>query len=257
MIEFRRKMGPFVISEIWFSDEIYDVEGVDAVQFKNSNFNGEKPGFTTEISKTLILDLNRSLEDIWEGMDKKACRNHITKAQEDPSFLIRFNEKYAEFEEINREFRKVRGLPPAMITPNEMEKNNYFLSTYEYDGKVLGGHLCVKDDKRIRQLISGSNINQENTLSRTIYGRGNKLSIWEMIKFFKAAGLQEYDFGGYATGQLGEELAGINQFKASFGGTLCDKYSYSKSYSKSFNASKSLYLSAISASNRLKRLGKK
>ncbi len=245
------------MSEIWFSEEIYDVEGVDAVQFKNSNFNGEKPGFTVEVSKTLTLDLNRSLEDIWASMDKRACRNHITKAEEDPCIKVRFNEKFPEFEEINREFRAGRGLPPSMITPNEMEKNNYFLSTYEYNGEVLGGHLCVKDDKRIRQLLSASKVDKDNILSRTIYGRGNKLSIWEMIKHFKAEGLQEYDFGGYATGQLGEELAGINQFKASFGGTLCDKYSYSKTYSKSYNASKSLYLTAVSAGQRLKRFAKK
>lgn len=257
MIEFRRKMGPFVISEIWFSEEIYDVEGVDAVQFKNSTFTGDMPGFKKEVAQTLVQDLNKSIEDIWNSMDKRETRLHITKALEDPTIVIRFNEKYAEFEEINKEFRKVKGLPPMMITPSEMEKNNYFLSTYEKNETVLGGHLCVKDDKRIRQLISGSNINAETGVSRTIYGRANKLAIWNMIKHFKEAGLQEFDFGGYATVDVTEELAGINRFKAGFGGTLCDKYSYSKSYSKAYNASKSLFLTALTAGNKLKKFGKK
>jgi hypothetical protein len=255
MIEFIRKMGPFSLKEIWFSEDVYDVEDVDAIQFKNTSFSGDKPGFTKEPSTTLVLDLSRSLEDIFNSMDKKTCRHQITKAV-DEGTVIKFNDRFPEFYEINKEFRKYKGLTPFIIEPEELKKN-YILATYERDGKVLGGHLCIKDDRHIRQLISASTMNWEPGISRSIFGRGNRLSIWELIKYAKQEGLQEYDFGGYATGQLGEELKGINEFKAGFGGHVCEKFSYSKNYSRSYSASKSVYLSAISAGQKIKRIGKK
>lgn len=255
MIEFNRKMGPFSIREIWFSEDVYDVDDADAIQFKNSSFSGDKPGFTKETSTTLVLDMHRSLEDIFNHFEKKSCRHHITKAVEE-GIVIRFNDRFAEFYEINKEFRKRKGLTPFIVDPEDMKKN-YILATYEKDGKVLGGHLCIKDDRHIRQLVSASTMNWEPAMSKSTYGRGNRLSIWELIKYSKEVGIEEYDFGGFATGQLGEELKGINEFKAGFGGTQVEKYSYYKSYSKSFSATKSVYLSALSAGQKIKGIAKK
>jgi hypothetical protein len=251
MMEFTRKMGPYVMSEIWFSDDIYDVKNVDAVQFKNSAFFGDKEGFLKEASTTLVLDLTRSIDDIWNGMNKN-CRQQINKAQKD-NFTVRFNERLDDFFEMNQDFRKRRGLPATLISPEEMRKN-YFLFTYETNGTLLGGHLCIKDDRRIRQLISCSIKDSKDGIPQSVRGRGHRLSIWEAIKFVKLEGLVEYDFGGYATGKLGGELKGINEFKLGFGGTVCDKFSYSKSYSRSFNAGKYLYLGAVNTKTKIKAL---
>ena len=249
MIDFSRKMGPYVINEIWFSDDVYDVEDVAAVQFKNSSYSGDKEGFLKEASTTLVLDLTKSIDDIWKGMNKN-CRHQINRAQND-NITIRFNERLDDFYEMNQDFRKRRGLPATFISPEEMG-NNYFVFTYESNGTLMGGHLCIKDDRSIRQLYSCSIGDTESGISQAERGRGNRLSIWEMIKHVKQEGLVEYDFGGYATGKLGDELKGINEFKSSFGGTTCDKFSYSKSYSKSFNVGKSLYLGAVNMKERIK-----
>jgi lipid II:glycine glycyltransferase (peptidoglycan interpeptide bridge formation enzyme) len=251
MIEFERRMGPYKISEIWFSDDIYDVDGVDAVQFRNSCFSGDKEGFLKEASTTLVLDLTKSIDDIWKGMTE-SCRNQINRTKKD-NITVRFNEKYQEFYEMNQDFRKRRGLPPAFISPEEMRKN-YFLTTYESNGTLMGGILSIKDNHRIRLLVSCSIRDLESGILPNTFGRANRLANWEMIKYAKEEGLVEFDFGGYATGELGEQLKGINKFKLSFGGTICDKFSYSKSYSKSFNASKFLYLGAISTKDKIKAL---
>ena len=79
MIEFTRRMGPYMISEIWFGDEVKDVDDVDAVQYKNTSFSDDKDGFLKEASTTLVLDLTESIDDIWKGMNKN-CRNQISKA---------------------------------------------------------------------------------------------------------------------------------------------------------------------------------
>ena len=131
---------------------------------------------------------------------------------------------------------------------------NYFLFTYEINGTLMGGQLCLKDDRTVRQLISCSIGDPESGISQSLRGRANKLSIWEAIKYVKEEGLMEYDFGGYATGKLGEELKGINEFKLGFGGTVCDRFSYNKSYSRSFNAAKYLYLGAVNAKVKFEKL---
>jgi hypothetical protein len=249
MIEFGRRMGPYIISEIWFSDDIYDVDGVDAVQFRNSCFSGDKEGFLKEASTTLVLDFTKSIDDIWKGMTEN-CRNQINRTKKD-NITVRFNEKYQEFYEMNQDFRKRRGLPPAFISPEEMRKN-YFLTTYESNGTLMGGILSIKDNHRIRLLVSCSIRDLESGILPNTFGRANRLAIWEMIKSVKKEGLMEFDFGGYATGKLGEQLKGINKFKLSFGGTICDKFSYSKSYSKSFNTIKFLYLGVTSVKEKIK-----
>ncbi len=253
MIEFIRRMGPYAIGEIWFSDDVYDMEDVDAVQFKNSTFSGDRKGFHKEASTTLVLDLTKSIDEIWNGMNKDCCYQ-IRTAKRD-NITVSFNERFDEFDRMNQDFRKQKGLPSAFISPEEMRKK-YFLTTYELDGKLLGGHLSIKDERRIRQLYSCNMKDLGGELSRTLYGHGNRLAIWEMIKTAKKEGLVEFDFGGYATGMLGEELKGINKFKLSFGGRICEKFSYSKNYSKSFKLAKSLYLGVVNTKEKIRALAR-
>lgn len=252
MIELIRRMGPFSIGEIWFSDEVYDKEDVAAIQFRNSTFTGDKKGFKKEASTTLVLDLTKSIEDIWNGMNKD-CRYQIRLAKKD-NIIVRFNQRFDEFYRMNQDFRKRRGLPPAFLSPEEIGKK-YLLTTYELNGTLMGGHLCIKDDHTIRQLHSCNMKDLGGDLPRPSYGHGNRLAIWEMIQSVKDEGLVEFDFGGYATGKLGEELKGINKFKMSFGGRLSEKFSYYKAYSRSFRVAKSLYLGAIGAKEKIKALG--
>jgi hypothetical protein len=251
MIEFIRRMGPFAISEIWFSDDVYDMEEVDAIQFKNSTFSGEKKGFLKEASTTLVLDLTKSIGEIWNGMNEN-CHNQIKSAQKD-NIKVRFNERVDEFYRMNQDFRKQRGLSPAFISLEEMGKN-YFLTTYELDGTLMGGVLSIKDDHRIRLLVSCNNRDMGSAIPRSKFGRGNRLANWELIKYAKREGLVEYDHGGFATGQLGEELKGINEFKLSLGGAICNKFSYSKSYSKSFKFARTFYLGVMGTKGKIKAL---
>jgi hypothetical protein len=113
-------MGPYAIGEIWFSDDIYDVDGVDAVQFKNST-SGDRKGFLKETSTTLVLKLTSCIDNIWNGM-KKDCRYQVRTAQNE-NITVSFNERFDEFYDMNQYFRKQKGLPPAFISPEEMRKN--------------------------------------------------------------------------------------------------------------------------------------
>ena len=197
----------------------------------------------------MVLDLTKSIDDIWKGMTENS-RNQINRTQKD-DLEIRFNERFDDFYEMNQDFRRRRGLPPAFISPEEMRKN-YFLTTYESKGTLMGGIISIKDDHRIRLLVSCNARETESNIPRNMFGRANRLANWEMIKYAKNEGLVEYDHGGWATGELGEELKGINRFKMSIGGTVCEKFSYTKSYSKSFNAVRFLYLRAIGTREKIK-----
>jgi hypothetical protein len=133
-------------------------------------------------------------------------------------------------------------------------RKNYFLTTYESNGTLMGGILSIKDNHRIRLLVSCSIRDLESGILPNTFGRANRLANWEMIKYAKEEGLVEFDFGGYATGELGEQLKGINKFKLSFGGGICEKFSFYKNYSKSFKVVKSLYLGAISTKEKIMAL---
>ncbi len=44
---------------------------------------------------------------------------------------------------MNQVFRRQKGLPSAFISPEEMRKK-FFLTTYELDGELMGGHLTSR-----------------------------------------------------------------------------------------------------------------
>lgn len=164
--------------------------------------------------------------------------------------VIRFNKGHSEFYEINKNLRKLKMYTPELITPEEMKKN-YLLVVYEKNGIVMGGHLCIKDNRRIKQVLSANCRHTETSFSPSEFCRANRLAIWELINYSKREGLDEFDFGGYDAGKQGIERKGLNDFKLSFGGHVCDKLSYFKSYSKSYHAINKIYLTAASAGQKI------
>jgi lipid II:glycine glycyltransferase (peptidoglycan interpeptide bridge formation enzyme) len=60
----------------------------------------------------------------------------------------------------------------------------------------------------------------------------NGLLEWEMIRYAKNGAMDNYDLGGYYTGDLPDnEKANINEFKSSFGGEFVMRHDHHKGYS--------------------------
>ncbi len=87
--------------------------------------------------------------------------------------------------------------------------------------------MYLEDDKTIRWLLGAS---KRLEISNPVIGAANRYLIWEALRYAKNKGLQEFDFGGYHTGD-NPDLQRVNFFKLSFGGERTTRYICRKDYS--------------------------
>jgi len=197
-------------------------------------------GFTCEEFTTLVIDLTQDLEKIWQNMSRTSCRQTIKEAEK-IGVKINLNQNYEEFFEINQLFRKKKGLDTYSESVEFMKKYGT-LFTAEFDGEILLGHFYLEDKNNIRALFSGSKRFNVDKKKVRLIANANKLSIWNTIKYAKDKGIQEYDMGGYYTGEKKDvQKENINIFKKGFGGNLVTHYVYEKDYSKLFTLTKKIF----------------
>lgn len=240
MLEIDRRFYNFKRRDVWFSDRPFDVAGCQAVSFYGCRDLVDMPGFTRRVFVTPVIDLTQSQETIWKNIDRWSCRKKINKAYNN-GLKVKINENYEEFHAIDMNFRKNKGLPNSHIDLEYMEKYGT-LMVVERDGEILAGQLFLEDKDHIRGLISGSKRFGPDAHENNLVGYGNRLIVWEMIKYAREKGIGEYDMGGYYTGSDKiDELKGVNTYKMSFGPRLVTKYDYEKIYSRTFDLAKRIY----------------
>lgn len=240
MLEIENNKLFFKNKIIWFSDIPYDVNNCSAVNFLECRNNVGIEGFSKKEFTTLIINLTSDLDTIWKNMSKSSCRYSINKAIKD-EVDIKLNQNYEEFLNINRQFRKNKGIGKYSLNTNFMQKyGTLFIAKHR--GECIGGQLYIEDKDTIRWLIGASkrlNVSKEEA---TLIGNANRLMIWEAIKYAKNRNIKEFDFGGYYTGiQPDRQKEDINKFKKSFGGELVTRYNYQKDYSKTYSFIKYMY----------------
>lgn len=239
MLEIEREKYIFRIKEIWFSDYPFDVRGFVSVFFIDCKNEVNTPGFIREKSDTLIIDLTQDLDTIFKNMNK-ACRYDIRRSEKE-GFNIKMNQNYGEFYNLNQSFRKSKKAP-LDFTEIEFMKKYGTLFIAELNGEILVGNFYLEDEKNIRYRIGASKRLEVNNEKAALIGRASKLMQWEAIKYAKAKGIKEFDFGGYYTGAIGDkQREGINIFKKSFGGKLVTHYIYRKDYSRIYKFIKGIY----------------
>ena len=104
-----------------------------------------------------------------------------------------------------------------------INNNCFLISVAEFEkGKVY--HAYFFSDSSTCLWYSASDFrNQE--VDRNLAARANKRLHFEDMKHFKDIGIKLYDWGNVTT-QNNANPNGIDKFKASFGGTYTEKYSY-------------------------------
>ncbi|BAI62614.1 hypothetical protein MCP_2542 [Methanocella paludicola SANAE] len=226
------KIMPILLKykEIWFSDHLYDVRGYDCVIFRNCDKMMEWPGFRRSESTTIIMDLSKSEQELWKDMSETNCRKPINRAKK-MKVTIKVNQHYEEFSEINRAFRKEKGLARWDPSIDFMKKYGTLFVT-EYNGEILSGLFCLSDERTMMQLITSSKRLESSNEKKKEIANANKLMIWESIIYAKRTGMKIYDWGGYYTGEVRDiQKERINVFKRSFGGEIVTRYNYHKDYS--------------------------
>ena len=244
MLEIEKEIYIFKTKEIWFSDYPFDVTGYDTVTFRACKNKVDIKGFTREEFTTLVIDLTQDLDMIWKNMERGSCRKRIKRAERE-GVKIKLNQNYEEFYEINRSFRKNKGLNkglPAGSEKIDIIKKYATLVVAELDGDILCGRLYLEDENNIRSWISASKRFEVDKEKSALIGCANRLIHWQAIQYAKEKGIKEFDMGGYYDREAkDEQKEGINVFKKSFGGELTAHYIYQKDYSKLYKLAKMIY----------------
>jgi hypothetical protein len=240
VLEIERDFFGFRRKDIWFSDAPFDVEGYQGVAFYSCREKVDLPGFTRKDFVTPIIDLTQDEESIWKNIVHLSCRKKINKAYNN-GIKLKVNQCYGEFLEMDAEFRKNKGLPASHIDAGFMKKYGTLFMAF-LDGKAICGEFLIEDKDHIRRLLTASRRFTDDHHWNNIVGYGNRMLIWESIRYARAKGIKEYDMGGYYTGaDKALELEGINRFKMSFGPTLVTRYNYEKYYSRLLGAARQMY----------------
>jgi len=229
VLEIEKKNGPFKTKQIWFADFSYNVIEVDRVIFRDCKKKDDKE-FNCENFTTLIIDLTQDLDAIWKKMDKSSCRYSIGRAERD-GIKIKINQGFNDFVKINNSFRRKKGLTGENLNIGFIKKyGTLFIS--EFNGEIIGGQVFLEDKNNMRWLIGASKRLEKNKERAILIGNANRLLIWEAIKYAKAKGIKEFDFGGYLQDSNDRQKMNISIFKKSFGGELATHYVCRKDYSK-------------------------
>jgi len=249
MLAIDKKILTFDIKEVHFSDKPYDIENCDYLKFCYCKDKVNLNGFTRKKEFTNIIDLTQDLESIWEKMDRKNTRYWINRAEKE-GIKIRINEGYEQFYQIFRLFMKKKGIKSLFnifgvgkISLKAMKQNGT-LFVAEYDGEILAGTIFLENDTHIEAWIGASKRLEVDKKKKAIVSCANRLIDWKAIKYAKEKGIKEYDLGGLWPEEEAEKdisKKGINNFKLSFGGKTVTRYSYEKTYSKTYRFFYNLY----------------
>jgi len=225
--------------DVWFSDYPFELSGCDTVMFHECKNKVDLPGFKREEFTTLVIDLTRSLEDIWRDLND-TCRNNISQARRSMA-KMKINEHYSEICEMNDVFRVQKGVDVTHVSVDFMKKYGT-LFVAELDGKIVAGRFYFDDSDHFRTLVSVSNrLSVEKSQARLI-GNINRWLTWESLVYAKEHGIKIFDLGGFYTGNVPDpQKEAINKFKKSFGGTLVTYYHYRKDYLPLYGILKKLY----------------
>ncbi len=190
--------------------------------FRNSGLMKESRSWTIE------NDLTLSEEEILAGYSK-SLRQQIRQAREG-GIIIVFEKEISEFVTFFNDFAERHNLNPTSKRRLEELGEDRLFSYAVYEGQKLSAHSYLLDrpNKIVRSWQSASGRSIEGA-DKNLVGKANKLLHHEDMKYFKSQGFEVYDFGGYAMDPPTDSLAGINSFKASFGGKVVeckDYYSY-------------------------------
>jgi len=159
-----------------------------------------------------ILDLSFSEEQLFKRISdntrrniKKAIRNNVSlEINNSPSAL-------EEFYFMNCYTRRRHGLPPQPIKffrkLNEfvLTKNKGFISISKYNGKSIAAAVFLLIGKKALYKYGASLFEYQNL-------RPNNLLMWESIKYIKAQGFNELNFG-----RTELENIGLRRFKLGWG----------------------------------------
>lgn len=211
---------------VWFPESPEALRAIfekaEAVEVFSSAFDARAAGLLRYRARwedwwTSIVDLSQSEEQLWQKTEPKSCRYELRKAEK-IGFTVHVNERLDEAFALVREFITRKGYR-AQMGDEEWQQYQRIANIHSivHDGATVAVHVMLLDPKlRARLLVSATASRDDERLGK-IVGPLNRRLHWEELRFYKAEGYAEYDFGGIWP-EPGHPFLSIGQFKESFGG---------------------------------------
>jgi hypothetical protein len=222
-----RHFGLLKAKQVYFGDSLPSCEGYDFIDCKNYYIDlpYQQP-FTRIKCQATIIDLTQDSDTLF-GKIHKSRRNKIRKGLKQ-GFIIKIQkpdlEIINELDRLYRKFSLQRGapkkrsnslislMPYATFIVGEFENIIYEIKMVIDDGQTVRGHVMARNEHHPRYQDC-ANL--------------GCVSLWESVLHFQRLGYQTFDLGPV---ELSPEdpnsLAGISEYKLSFGGAIVPTYWY-------------------------------
>jgi len=222
--------GGFLFSDVkvdWLLKKLDDLSrenDVDYVEIRDTNTKLERSLESFETKFTyyrFMLNLNRSLNDIWKSLDKKV-RNSIRKAEKNHVKVVEASRKDLEyFYNLYLKTMKKLGSPPHSFDffDNVFKfcSKNMKLLFAEYEDKKIAASIFFLHKKKIYYWKNASD-------EEYLYLRPNDLILFRMIEWGQKNNYESLDFG------RARKHTGGFLFKKRWGGDIKEMKYYYKIY---------------------------
>ena len=166
-------------------------------------------GFNVRVRYTYIVNLSKSIDEIWSNIDKrrkweirKTLKQDLRASESSDinTFIELFNRSMAR----RNTRRKYDKIWKEVFQECNSRNRCKILTTCSESGEPLASIFIVWDNKRAYYIGSGM---KENSYGAT------SLLIWEAIRLTKSLGLKEFDFEG-------SSIQSIEEYFRKFGGEI-------------------------------------
>jgi len=230
MLKLSYKIKGVKLNECWFSSKV-PINKSSLFGFycyRDTYIDTKSIALKKEKKYTLINDLTKEKDKIFSSF-KPNVRNEIRKFEKIKEFTFKSSYKDKRvFLEFYSHFAKAKKLPK--VEENSINKygNNLFYISGYLDGNLTNMQVYIvdRDSRTVRLLHSISTLYKEdNKHLHAKIGWINRYLHWYTMLHFKTEEFKTFDWGGY-TNNANSPLAGIDKFKASFGGEKVVLYDY-------------------------------
>ena len=231
MITINEKIGILSVERVLFNatnsgdSDLTRIMRVDS-ELQNNWYTANEKAYT--VVTNLVLD-----EDELLRLMRKKVKYEVVRAEKDElTYEVYAAEQLKNNVGIVEEFEKAyihfaNGLEDKSVLKAYsrkkvdlyIESNCLLLSRMRKD-KLVVYHVYMYDENETVLMFSVSDFRDES-IDRNLAGRANKLLHYYDMLHFKKLGLKQYDWGNISNK---DNPNGIDNFKISFGGEVCDKY---------------------------------
>ncbi len=218
MIDVRRRRHGIPYAQKWFARSVRRADLFGFIAYYQYLGDRAPALFTRRTFSTILIDICREPEAILGDMHRNV-RYEIRRADtENLEWEAGVDlAVFASFHEAFVSKRAIHGVDEERLLSFG---SSLLLSRSSRDGRTLAQHAYIVDpaESRARFLYSSSGrfLDGDSALA----GRANRWCHWKDMLHLRGLGVRTYDLGGIATGSVDPALAGINEFKLRFGGTV-------------------------------------